>query len=66
MAWPTRSDAFHAARWEPARVLREIDSRRRTLVRCEEELLSGIPRLVHFAEQTLRDMTRPHLDRERP
>ena len=28
-----------------------------------EELLSDIPRLVHFARKTLRDMARPSLDR---
>ncbi|WP_433225559.1 hypothetical protein [Actinomadura formosensis] len=53
-------------RWEQARVLCKLDSRRRTLVRCQEELLSDIPRLVHFAQVTLRDMARPYLDQETP
>lgn len=51
-----RRIAPHIAEWDPARVLREIDSKRRTLIRCEEEMLSGIPRLVHFAKQTVREM----------
>lgn len=59
-------NALHVERHDPARVLRDADSRRRTLVRCEEELLSGIPRLVHFAQETLRDMARPYLDQETP
>ncbi|WP_435643894.1 DUF6221 family protein [Streptomyces sp. H49] len=29
MSWPIRSDARHAANWDPARVLREIDAKRR-------------------------------------
>ena len=28
MRWPTRADARHAANWEPARVLREIEAKR--------------------------------------
>jgi hypothetical protein len=36
MSWPTRSDARHAANWEPARVLREIDAKRQILGRYEE------------------------------
>ncbi|MFF7899965.1 DUF6221 family protein [Streptomyces sp. NPDC007920] len=28
MSWPTRADARHAANWDPARVLREIDAKR--------------------------------------
>lgn len=28
MSWPTRADARHAANWEPARVLREIEAKR--------------------------------------
>lgn len=31
MSWPTRSDARHAANWDPARVLREIDAKRQLL-----------------------------------
>jgi hypothetical protein len=54
------ADAEHIAEWDPARVLREIDGRRRTLVRCQEEMLSGIPRLVHFAKQTVREMALPY------
>ncbi|TDD93323.1 DUF6221 family protein [Actinomadura rubrisoli] len=53
------------ARCRPAEVLRDIQAKRHILVRCEEELLSGIPRLVHFAEQTLREMARPYLAQER-
>ncbi|ELP67634.1 hypothetical protein STRTUCAR8_08594 [Streptomyces turgidiscabies Car8] len=53
---PDDRDAPHIAEWSPARVLREIDGRRRTVIRCQEEMLSGIPRLVHFAQQTLREM----------
>jgi hypothetical protein len=56
-------EAVHIAEHDPARVLREIDARRRTLIRCEEEMLSGIPRLVHFAKQTVREMALPYEDR---
>ncbi|MDX2697583.1 DUF6221 family protein [Streptomyces ipomoeae] len=49
-------DAAFIAANDPARVLREINAKRRTLIRCEEEMLSGIPRLVHFAKQTVREM----------
>ncbi|MEV0237547.1 DUF6221 family protein [Nonomuraea sp. NPDC050786] len=28
MRWPTRADARHAAHWEPARVLREVEAKR--------------------------------------
>jgi hypothetical protein len=49
-------DADHMAGWSPARVLREIDGRRRTLIRCEEAMLSASPMLVHFAKQTVREM----------
>lgn len=56
----------HMARHDPARALADVDSRRRILVRCEEELLSGIPRVVHFAQETLRDMARPYLSQEAP
>ena len=53
---PDDRDAPHIAEWDPARVLREVDGKQRTLIRCQEEMLSGIPRLVHFAQQTLREM----------
>lgn len=53
---PDDRDAPHIAAWSPARVLREIDGRRRTLVRCEEAMASGMPVLTHFAKQTLREM----------
>lgn len=46
--------------WPPARVLREIDAKRHTLVRCEEALLSGNEMLVHFAQETLREMALPY------
>ena len=53
---PDDRDAPHIATWSPARVLREIDGKRRTLVRCEEAMASGMPVLTHFAKQTLREM----------
>jgi hypothetical protein len=31
MSWPTRADARHAARWEPARVLREVQAKRQII-----------------------------------
>jgi hypothetical protein len=52
----TAQGARHLTRHDPARVLREVEAKTKTLVRCQEEMLSGIPRLVHFAEQTLREM----------
>jgi hypothetical protein len=57
-------DAEHIARHDPARVLRDIQARRRTLVRCQEELLSGNPRLLHFAEQTVWDMAQRWADHD--
>ncbi|MEU0847754.1 DUF6221 family protein [Streptomyces flaveolus] len=56
-------DAEHIAAWDPARVLREIDAKRRTLIRCEEAMLAASPMLVHFAKQTAWDMARPYADR---
>ena len=46
----------HILAHDPARVLREIDAKRRTLIRCQEALLSPSPMLVHFAKQTVREM----------
>ena len=53
------ADAAHIARHDPARVLAEVDAMRRTLVRCEEAMLSGVPVLVHFAEETVRELALP-------
>ncbi|MFG3127379.1 DUF6221 family protein [Streptomyces tendae] len=58
-----RPDADHIARHDPTRVLREIDAKRRTLIRCEEALLSANPMLVHFAKQTAWEMAQPYADR---
>lgn len=48
--------AGHVARHDPAHVLLDVQARRKTLVRCQEEMLSGIPRLVHFAKMTVWEM----------
>lgn len=56
-------DAEHIALNDPTYVLADIDSKRRIRVRCEEEMLSGIPRLVHFAHQTLRELAMPYAGR---
>lgn len=61
--WPTEEQAEFVAEWNPARVLREIDSKRRTLVRCQEAMLAANPMLVHFAKQTVREMALPYADR---
>ncbi|MFF8100146.1 DUF6221 family protein [Streptomyces sp. NPDC016640] len=53
----------HIAEHDPARVLREIDAKRRTLIRCEEAMLSASPMLVHFAKQTAWEMALPYADR---
>lgn len=53
----------HVAEWDPARVLREISAKRRTLIRCEESMLSANPMLVHFAKQTVWEMALPYADR---
>lgn len=58
-----RADSAHITRHDPARVLREIEAKRRTLLRCGEEMFSGIPRLVHFAKQTVREMAAVYEDR---
>lgn len=57
-----RPPAWRTSLWTPERVLAEIDAKRRTLVRCREEMPSGIPRLAHFAQQTLREMALPYVD----
>jgi hypothetical protein len=49
--------------WDPARVLREIDAKRRMLVRCQEAMLAANPMPVHFAKQTVREMALPYSDR---
>lgn len=46
----------------PAHMLRDVQARRATLARCQEEMLSGIPRLVHFAKQTLWEMAQRDAD----
>jgi hypothetical protein len=53
----------HIVAWHPARVLRGIDAKRRTLIRCEESMLSANPMLVHFAKQTVWEMALPYADR---
>lgn len=52
--------AEHIVRHDPARVLAEIDAKRRTLIRCEEALLAANPMLIHFAKQSLLDLARPY------
>jgi hypothetical protein len=59
--WSVRQ--FIAAH-DPARVLREIDSTRQMLVRCEEAMMAASTMLVHFAKQTVREMALPYADRE--
>ncbi|MDX3714401.1 DUF6221 family protein [Streptomyces europaeiscabiei] len=61
--WPSEGQEVHIAAWDPARVLREIDAKRRTLIRCEEAMGAASSMLVHFAKQTLREMALPFLDR---
>lgn len=51
-----RATVDHIARHDPSRVLSDVDSARRTLVRCQEEMLSSIPRLIHFAQMTVWEM----------
>jgi hypothetical protein len=58
------AEGVHAARHNPERVLRNIDAKRRTLVRCEEAMLAANPMLVHFAKQTVREMALPYSDRQ--
>ncbi|MEV8639454.1 DUF6221 family protein [Streptosporangium sp. NPDC051023] len=56
--------ARHIAHYDPARMLRDVQARQHTLVRCQEEMLSGIPRLVHFAKRTLWEMAQPYADHD--
>jgi hypothetical protein len=49
-------DAQYIVRHDPARTLRDVQARRKTLIRCQEEMLSGIPRLVWFGKQTVWEM----------
>lgn len=44
------------------RLEREVQAKTKTLARCQEEMLSGHPRLTHFAEQTLWELTEPYAD----
>lgn len=48
--------AGHILRHDPARTLRDVQARRTTLLRCQEEMLSGMPRLVRFAQMTVWEM----------
>ena len=48
--------APHISRNSPTRVLHDVQARRKTLARCHEEMLSGIPRLVWFAQMTAWEM----------
>ncbi|MGR6922587.1 DUF6221 family protein [[Actinomadura] parvosata] len=57
-------DRAHIARHDPARTLRDVQARRKTLLRCQEEMLSGIPRLVHFARMTVWEMSQRWNDHE--
>jgi hypothetical protein len=57
------ADAAFIAEHDPARVLRDIDRDRRTLVRCQEAMFAASPMLVHFAKQTLREMALSFSDR---
>lgn len=59
----TKADEAHAMRHSPARVLRDIDGKRRTLIRCQEAMFAASPMLVHFARQTLREMALSFSDR---
>lgn len=54
--------AQHIARWDPARVLAEVEAKRRTVVRCQEAQLAPSPMLVHFANQTLWELALPYAD----
>lgn len=56
--------AAHIVRHDPAKVLRDVQARRTTLVRCQEEMLSGIPRLVWFAKMTVWEMAQRWADHD--
>ncbi|MEV0616166.1 DUF6221 family protein [Nonomuraea sp. NPDC050404] len=64
MRWPTRADARHAANWEPARVLREVEAKRRIVERCERDLQTYIGTGVHVATSylVLRMLALPHAE----
>jgi hypothetical protein len=47
MSWPTRADARHAARWEPARVLREVAAKQAIIGRFEAAVDLGEPADPH-------------------
>lgn len=64
MAWQKEENAAHITHHDPARVLRDVQARRTTLVRCQEEMLSGIPRLVWFAKMTVWEMAQRWADHE--
>ncbi|MEV1245121.1 DUF6221 family protein [Nonomuraea sp. NPDC049750] len=56
MAWQGEENAAHIVHQSPDRTRRDVQSRRKTLLRCQEEMLSGIPRLVWFAKMTVWEM----------
>ena len=59
-------DAAHIARWDPARVLAEVDAKRRMVARCVvwiRDAHAGGPRAVHLriaADLMLRDLAAPY------
>lgn len=52
----------HIVRHDPARVLADVAAKRRTLIRCQEAMLTANPMLVHFAEQTVLELALPYTD----
>lgn len=58
------AELAYAARMQPARTLRDVQARRKTLVRCQEEMLSGIPRVVWFARMTAWEMAQRWSDHD--
>lgn len=60
MSWPTRADARHAANWDPARVLAEVEFKRKLLADYENDVTWSMDTLRDLARMVYRD--RPGYD----
>jgi uncharacterized protein DUF6221 len=62
-AFGGRSAAVHIAGWDPARVLREIDAKRRMIGECERAVDQDSRGMLSMAEDFLRLLAVPFADR---
>lgn len=55
MSWPTRADARHAANWDPARVLAEVEFKRKLLADYENSVTWSMDTLRDLASTVYKD-----------